>query len=134
MNCNCNNMGSSCGGCGRGNGVLATMQTGDTFPVYLAYKEDDIEAALGAGESILMAVYDYKGNRAMTFSTAEGNITLTEDGYYKLMVTHEQSMMLVGKAYIELTITDEGQTPLAVYHGDKVTTMEFEPRRNNEIV
>ena len=134
MSCNCNNMGSTCGGCGRGNGVLATMQTGDTFPVYLLYKEDDIEAQIGEGQDIIMAFYDYKGNRLLVCSTSDGTITLNEAGYYKAKITHEQSMMMVGKVHIELTIIDKNVNPMDVDHGDPVPTTAFSPRMNNEIV
>lgn len=134
MNCNCNNMGSSCGGCGRGNGVLATMQTGDSFPVYLLYKEDDIEAQIGEGQDIIMAFYDYKGNRLLVCSTSDGTITLDDAGYYKAKITHEQSMMMVGKVHIELTIIDKNVNPMDVDHGDPVPTTAFSPRMNNEIV
>lgn len=131
-NCNCN--GGGCGGCGRGNGVLATMQTGDTFPVYLLYKEDDIEAQIGEGQDIIMAFYDYKGNRLLVCSTSDGTITLDDAGYYKAKITHEQSMMMVGKVHIELTIIDKNVNPMDVDHGDHVPTTAFSPRMNNEIV
>ena len=134
MNCNCNNIGSSCGGCGRGNGVLATMQTGDSFPVYLLYKEDDIEEQIGEGQDIIMAFYDYKGNRLLVCSTSDGTIILDEAGYYKAKITHEQSMMMVGKVHIELTIIDKNVNPMDVDHGDPVPTTAFSPRMNNEIV
>ena len=127
-------MGSSCGGCGRGNGVLATMQTGDSFPVYLLYKEDDIEAQIGEGQDIIMAFYDYKGNRLLVCSTSDGTITLDDAGYYKAKITHEQSMMMVGKVHIELTIIDKNVNPMDVDHGDPVPTTAFSPRMNNEIV
>ena len=134
MSCNCNNMGSTCGGCGRGNGVIATMQTGDTFPVYLLYKEDDIQAQIGEGQDIIMAFYDYKGNRLLVCSTDNGRIALTEDGYYVASITHDESMIMVGKVHIELTITDKSVNPTGVDHGDPVPTTAFSPRMNNEIV
>lgn len=126
MSCNCNI-------CDK-NGVIATMQTGDTFPVYLLYKEDDIEAQIGEGQDIIMAFYDYKGNRLLVCSTSDGTITLDEAGYYKAKITHEQSMMMVGKVHIELTIIDKNVNPMDVDHGDPVPTAAFSPRMNNELV
>lgn len=130
MNCNCNNMGSTCGGCGRGNGLLATMQTGDTFPVYLAYKDDDVLSALEQGWNILAAFYNYKGELICEKRTDRNEITINEDGIYQFKVTHEESMKMLGKVGIELTLTQSDD----VYHGDKIVSAAFEPRMNNNLV
>ena len=130
MSCNCNNMGSTCGGCGRG-GVIATMQTGDTFPVYLAYKDDDVLSALQSGWNIIAAFYNYKGELILRGSTDGGRIT-REDDCYVLTVTHAESLLMVGKVYLELTLTADNEND--IYHGDRIITIEFEPRKNNELV
>lgn len=139
MSCNCNNMGSTCGGCGRGNGVIATMQTGDTFPVYLAYKDDDVLSALQSGWNIIAAFYNYKGELICEKRTERGEITINEDGIYKFKVTHKESMKMLGKVGIELTlieapITIHSMKDRNVYHGDKIVSVSFEPRMNNKLV
>lgn len=136
-NCNCN--GGGCGGCGRGNGVLATMQTGDTFPVYLAYKDDDVLSALEQGWNIIAAFYNYKGELICEKRTERGEITVNEDGFYVFKVTHEESVKMLGKVGIELTlikITSELDERIQrdVYHGDKIVSVAFEPRMNNNLV
>ena len=123
-------MGSSCGGCGRGNGVIATMQTGDTFPVYLLYKEDDVLSALQQGWNIIAAFYNYKGELICEKMTARGEITVNEDGFYVFKVTHEESVKMLGKVGVELTLTHNDD----VYHGDKIVSVAFEPRMNNSLV
>jgi len=130
MSCNFNNMGSTCGGCGRGNGVIATMQTGDTFPVYLDYKDDDVLSALQSGWNIIAAFYNYKGELICEKRTERGEITVNEDGIYVFKVTHEESLNMLGKVGVELTLTQGDD----VYHGDKVVSVGFEYRRNNDIV
>ena len=135
MSCNCNNMGSSCGGCGSGNGVLATMQTGDSFPVYLLYKEDDIEAYLTKSDDIIIAFYDYKRDLVMKGSISDGRVKQFNEGedyQYIVNVTHKESLRMVGKVFVELTITEGNGKK--VYHGDKVVTVSFEPRMNNTII
>ena len=131
MSCNCNNMGSTCGGCGRGNGVIATMQTGDTFPVYFDVLDDEESAMLAEGYNLIAAMRDYKGELILRGSTDGGRIT-REDDYYVLTVTHAESLLMVGKVYIELTLTADNEND--IYHGDRIITVEFEPRQNNELV
>ena len=113
-----------------GNGVIATMQTGDTFPVYLAYKDDDILSALEQGMNILAAFYDYKGQLICEKRTERDEITVNDDGFYVFKVTHEESVKMLGKVGVELTLT-QGED---VYHGDKIVSVAFEPRMNNNLV
>ena len=136
-NCNCN--GGGCGGCGRGNGVIATMQQGDTFPVYLAYKDDDVLSALENGWNIIAAFYNYKGELICEKRTARGEITVNEDGVYVFKVTHDESVKMLGKVGVELTLTEvpttiHDQKDRNVYHGDKIVSVAFEPRMNNNLV
>lgn len=136
-NCNCN--GGGCGGCCRGNGVIATMQTGDTFPVYLAYKDDDVLSALQSGWNIIAAFYNYKGELICEKRTAGGEITVNDDGFYVFKVTHEESVKMLGKVGVELTLTEapttiHDQRDRNVYHGDKIVSVAFEPRMNNNLV
>lgn len=128
-NCNCN--GGGCGGCGRGNGVLATMQTGDTFPVYFDVLDDEESSMLAEGYNLIAAMRDYKGELILRGSTDGGRIT-REDDYYVLTVTHAESLLMIGKVYLELTLTANEEND--IYHGDRIITVEFEPRQNNELV
>ena len=122
MSCNCN-IYDKCG-------FFATMQTGDTFPVYLAYKNDDVLSALEQGMNIIAAFYNYKGQLICEKRTDRGEITVNEDGIYQFKVTHEESMNMLGKVGVELTLTQGDD----VYHGDKIVSVAFEYRRNNDIV
>ena len=131
MSCNCNNMGSTCGGCGRGNGVIATMQTGDKFPVYFDFLNDEESSMLAEGYNLIAAMRDYKGELILRGSTDGGRIT-REDDYYKLEVAHAESLKMVGKVYLELTLTANEEND--IYHGDRIITIVFEPRQNNELV
>ena len=131
MSCNCNNMGSSCGGCGNDCGVLATMQTGDTFPVYFDFLNDEESSMLAEGYNLIAAMRDYKGELILRGSTDGGRIT-RDDDYYVLTVTHAESLKMVGKVYLELTLTANEEND--IYHGDRIITVEFEPRKNNELV
>ena len=128
-NCNCN--GGGCGGCGRGNGVIATMQTGDTFPVYFDFLNDEESSMLAEGYNLIAAMRDYKGELILRGSTDGGRIT-REDDCYVLTVTHAESLLMVGKVYLELTLTADNEND--IYHGDRIITVEFEPRKNNELV
>lgn len=115
------------------------MQTGDTFPVYLAYKDDDVLSALERGWNIIAAFYNYKGELICEKRTDRGEITVNEDGIYKFKVTHEESMKMLGKVGIELTLieaptTIHNSTDRNVYHGDKIVSAAFEPRLNNNLV
>lgn len=110
------------------------MQKGGTFPVYLLYKEDDVNTELGEGLNIIIAFYNYNGERVLTIRTDNGTLLLTEDGYYMCVVQHEESMSMLGNTYIEITITDDSQSPKSVYHGDEIPVLNFDERRNNEIL
>jgi hypothetical protein len=115
------------------------MQTGDTFPVYLAYKDDDVLSALENGWNIIAAFYNYKGELICEKRTKRGEITINEDGIYQFKVTHEESMKMIGKVGVELTLL-ENISPYYqrednnVYHGDKIVSCVFEPRMNNNLV
>ena len=135
MGCrNCN--GGSCGCCGRGNGILATMQTGDTFPVYLAYKDDDVLSALERGWDIIAAFYNYKGELICEKRASRGEITIKDDNIYQFKVTHEESLNMLGKVGVELTLVEHEDVAIDmnVYHGDKIVSLAFEPRMNNKLV
>ena len=131
MSCNCNNTGSSCGGCGNDCGALARKETGDTFDVYLDYLDDEQSSVLEAGYNLIAAIRDYKGDLILRGSTKGGRIT-RNDGYYVLSVTHAESLLMVGKVYLELTLTANNETD--IYHGNRIVKIEFVPRRNNELV
>lgn len=121
MGCNCNN------GC---NGMLATMQTGDTFPIQIVIKDGDTVSQLEAGCRILVGIYDRKKQLLLKASTNDGRITYL-NGVYTLTVRHEESLAMKGRVYVEFTIIAADGTE--VYHGDKVVSIGFEPRNNNEI-
>lgn len=131
MGCTCNNSGS-CGGCGRNTcGYIATMQTGDTFPVYFDVLDDEESAMLAEGYNLIAAMRDYKGELILRGSTDGGRIT-REDDCYVITVTHAESLLMVGKVYLELTLTANEEND--IYHGDRIITIVFEPRKNNELV
>lgn len=122
MSCNCNIYDKG--------GFIANMQQGDTFPVYLAYKDDDVLSALQQGWNIIAAFYNYKGELICEKRTERGEITVNDDGIYVFKVTHDESLNMLGKVGVELTLTQGDD----VYHGDKIVSVAFEPRMNNNLV
>jgi hypothetical protein len=107
------------------------MQTGDSFDVYFDMLDDEESAMLAEGYNLIAAMRDYKGELILKGSTDGGRIT-REDDYYKLEVAHAESLKMVGKVFLELTLTANEEAD--IYHGDRIITVEFEPRQNNELV
>ncbi len=120
MGCNCNN------GC---NGILATMQTGDTFTVQIVLRNGDSIAQITDGD-IVVGFYDNKKNLLVSRSTADGGITY-DNGVYTLTVSHDESLLMKKAVFMETSITS-GSGEL-VYHGDKVIGIGFEARENNRM-
>lgn len=137
MDCNCNNIGSTCGGCracGRNGGTtLAVFQQGDAFPLYVYFDiKDGAEGDLiPEGWDLLAAIYDHKGDCVATYTTADGGIKPAYN-CYKIKVSHEVSVRLCDNAVLELTLINSNTG--AVDHADRAVTMVFEPRRNNEFI
>lgn len=126
MGCNCN----SDNGC---NGMLATLQTGDTFPVYFALKDNGGETELPEGYDIIAGFYDRKKQLLLRASTDNGMITYDDvANMYMAIVSHEESLLMKGTVYVELTLTENDKRK--VYHGDKVVPVGFEMRNNNDII
>lgn len=110
---------------------LSVHQQGDTFPVYMMFKDDDEIQKLYDGLSIVVAFYNSNHKLILKRSSDDGTVYYDE-GLYTLIVSHEDSIRMVGRVYVELTLTANNGTE--VYHGDKVVTVDFEPRMNNYIL
>lgn len=122
------NGGCSCGCNGFcGGDVLCTLQQGDTVTIHLVYKDDETPILIGGNEKILISFWDYKGDLIHQATIGE-----TDESSYVYKIEHEVSANMVGIVNVELTLIDNDYTPLAVYHGDKVVSINFEPRRNND--
>jgi hypothetical protein len=126
MGCNCN----SNNGC---NGMLATLQTGDTFPVYLDIKDNGGVKELAEGYDLIAGFYDRKKQLLLRAGTDDGRISYNDEtNLYMMTVSHEESLLMKGTVYVELTLTENDKRK--VYHGDKVVPVGFEGRNNNDII
>lgn len=124
MGCGCNN------GC---NGMLATMQTGDTFPVYMRFTGDGGESIISEGQNIIVAFYDRKKTLLCYGCNDDGRVAYDADkDLYVMTVTHNESLLMQGAVYVELTVTEDYGD--VVHHGDKVVGVGFEKRLNNVLV
>lgn len=122
-------MAYTCRQCEPKSGFLAVRQQGDSFPAFMTLKDDGVISQLEEGYNIIVAFYNRYKVRICQFSTDAGTVTY-DDGVFTLMVDHNVSVFMVGKVYVELTVTYSTE----VYHGDKVVVLNFEPRMNNQIV
>lgn len=129
MSCGCSNNGSGC----RNNGVLATMQTGDTIPVSMRLWKDGEVSQLWDGSDIIVGFYDKDGNLLAVCDVNGGRVTYDSVNHrYVMTVSHEESLLMKKAVYVELTVTEDfGNT---VYHGDKVVKVAMESRRNNCVI
>lgn len=128
MSCGCSNSGSGCR-----NGVLATMPNGNTFPVYLDIKDNGGVKELADGYDLIVGFWDNKKNPIMRAGTDDGRISYDNDtNLYMMTVSHEESLLMKGTVYVELTLTENDKRK--VYHGDKVVPVGFEGRNNNDII
>lgn len=128
MNCGCSNS-----GCGCRNGTIATLPNGNTFHVRLKLKDNGGESKLQEGCDIIAGFYDRKKQLLLRASTDNDRIKFDEEAnLYVIVVGHDESLLMKGTVYVELTLTENEKSN--VYHGDKVVRIEFEPRVNNEII
>lgn len=127
MNCNCSSI------CRNGvyeSKTLIKIQQGDTFPLYIYYYggNDETPSPLPSGLYLMACLYDYKGELVSKYSTKDRSIRIGF-GYYKIDVSHEDSMKIVGSATLELTIVYDGNN--VVDHASDIITILAEPRKNN---
>lgn len=126
MSCNC---------CGNGNGtngggVSLRMQQGDTRPLFIYYYgNNDNAKMIPEGYSIIAGFYDYTG-RLLFSRTLTNSIYLEREKCYRIMLSHEESMMMVGDVQLELTLTAQN----IVDHASDVVLISSEPRKNNDLL
>lgn len=123
MSCNCNHSNHA-------NGM--TIRQGESFSLVFQYNEDDTAMALPQGYDLLVGIYDTKGNVLKSATISGGGITANANATYTMPITHEESMNMLGKVTIELTIFNDGHT--VVDHASDVVVMTIEPRRNNALL
>lgn len=119
--------------CGKVRGCvpLAVMPQGATFPVFMSFKNDEEILELYDGMDILIAFYNSNHKLILKCSTDDGRICYN-DSLYTILISHEESRHMIGKIYVELTLT--ANNGMEVYHGDKVVSIDFAPRMNNLIL
>lgn len=132
--CNCNGNGNGTGG----NGYLSMgglpIQQGDTFGLKFQYKEDDTPMDLPEGYDMLVAIYDLMSKPIKVGRVSDGSILTnlpadeTETKTYTLPITHTESMTMMGRVEIEVTIYNANKT--VVDSARQIVTLTFEPRRN----
>lgn len=128
LGCGCN-----CNGTGSGSNVLATLQTGDTFPLKLQYKDGNTVIPIERGYDVLVAFYDYKGNIITSGSINDGRLVYDENtSSYEMSITHDESLKMVGKVRVEVTLFSERL--IVVDHADHVFALMFDNRDNNKLL
>ena len=126
MSCNC---------CGNGNktnggGSSLRMQQGDTRPLFIYYYgNNDTAQMIKEGYSIIAGFYDYKGNLLFSRNLTSG-MYLERERCYKIMLSREESMMMVGIVQLELTLTSKN----IVDHANDIVLISSEPRKNNDLL
>lgn len=120
MNCGCN-----------GNISEVVIQRGNTFNIVMQYKEDGTPTQMPQGYDMVVGFYDGNGDLVKKASYTDGSINYA-DNVYTLQVTHEESMAMVGRVTLELTIFDTDMD--VVEHASEVIGIKFEERRNNGLL
>lgn len=108
------------------------MQIGDTFPVYITLKDNGGRTELNEGCDIIAGFYD---NNKLLFraGTDDGRIEYDNvSNKYIIIVSHNDCLLMKNTVYVELTLTENEKRN--VYHGDKVVSIGFENRNNNDII
>lgn len=127
MDCNCNN----CNGGYGGNYVTDfSIESGDTFPIYLTYKDGAV-TGFPTGTDVTVGFYGALGNLLASATTEDG--TLRREGEALVLdVPHSMSEAMAGIVEMEITLhtSDESE----VDHADRVIRINFTPRRNNTIL
>lgn len=126
MSCNC--------GCNSGcNGAenIGGFQTGDTVPLQLKYMDEDGVITIDEGYDVLVAFYDYKRNLIAKGSISDGRLLFVDD-HYEILIDHEESMKMMGKVIVEITVYKPDASN--VDHSDKIFSMTFENRENNKLI
>lgn len=133
MNCGCSNS-----GCGCRNGTIATLPNGNTFHVRLKLRDNWGESVLPDGFGIVVGFYGKRKRLLLRAGTDDGRVKYNANsGFYEMTVSHEESLLMEGLVFVELTLTYtdvKNGGGMSIYHGDKVVAVVFEPRKNNDIL
>ena len=108
------------------------LQSGDTYTLKLTYKENGVAADLPAGQDLVAAFYDCKGNLVQSARLGDGTLQSLGNHIYAMELTHEASARMTGQAFLELTIATDDLS--LVDHAKQVVEYWFEPRRNNKLL
>lgn len=129
------NGGCNCGCAGNGDviNIPQPLQQGDTFTLNFQYKEDDVAMPLPSGYALVIGLWDSMGELIASGRTDDGTIVQTgTPSIYGMDITHEQSVMMIGRVILEVTII--GANGEVVDNASEVVAIDFETRRNNRIL
>lgn len=93
---------------------------------------------LPEGYDLLVAIYDIKNRPIKVGKVSDGSIVTnlpTEQGQtktYSLPITHSDSMKMLGKVELEVTIKSTDNS--VIDHARQIVTIVFEQRRNNALL
>lgn len=110
----------------------AVFQRGDAFGVNFVYREDHLPRPLQEGYQLIVGLYDEMGRLLKAGRTSDETITLRRDGTYTMQITHEDSMKMIGRVTMEITIASDKNE--VVDHSANVVKMRFVERKNNQLL
>lgn len=108
------------------------FRQGETFAAVYVYRVDNIPTLLESGYKLVIGLYDAQNRLLKRGSTDDETIVVNRDNSYVMSVTHEESMNMIGRVRMEVTIADENN--IVVNHASEYVIMIFEPRMNNTIL
>lgn len=116
---------------------ILTIQQGETFELVFEYCEDEENVRLPEGYDLFVGIYNIKGDLVISGSLLNGSIIESAIGThdsglrytYSMNVSHEDSMLIVGKVSIEITIKNTDN--VIVEHANEIVYIASEPRYNN---
>lgn len=108
------------------------FRQGETFAAVYVYRVDNIPTLLESGYKLVIGLYDAQNRLLKRGSTEDQSVVVGRDNSYRMPVRHEESMNMIGRVRMEVTIADENN--IVVNHASEYVIMIFEPRMNNTIL
>lgn len=120
-------------GCNCNNDAGRQMKNqGEAGWVTLAYFDTNGEQSLlPEGKNMLVGFFDMKSKPLAAFRTDDGTIE-EWNGLYRFHMPHSLTTDIVGTISMELTIYDGELSD--VRHADRIVTITFNPRNNNQLL
>lgn len=105
---------------------------GETFTAVFVYRVDHEPTLLENGYDLIVGLWDMQGKLLKKGSVKDDTIVVFRDNTYRMPVYHEESMRMLGKIRMEVTVANERNE--VVNHADEYLNMIFAPVNNNKIL